>query len=112
MARPVNANAKQTRSSILTAGAEQFAQHGYDATTMREIASDAQVSLGMIRHYFGNKAGLYRTCVEGAYAAIASGRDDDSTACRLVLWDMMQQGDRKLLQHMTQVYLSARDKYT
>jgi AcrR family transcriptional regulator len=67
MARPVNANAEQTKRRILQAASELFADHGFDGTSVRQIAGGAGVSLGMIRHYFGSKEGLYRACIASAY---------------------------------------------
>jgi AcrR family transcriptional regulator len=67
MARPVNANAERTRSSILEAASVLFAARGYRGAGVRDIAQRAGVSLGMIRHYFGSKEGLYRACIGSIY---------------------------------------------
>ena len=119
MARPVNANAEETKRRILTAASELFSDHGYEGTSVRQIASGAGVSLGMIRHYFGSKEGLYRSCIDGVFEifgslgpqivqGVADGGDpvevvslalrqgfrfacENRNACRLMLWDMMQQ---------------------
>jgi AcrR family transcriptional regulator len=117
MARPVNANAEETRGRILDAASQLFARHGYEGASVRQIASAAGVSLGMIRHYFGSKDGLYDACIASAYGIYDElgrhvreelGNDDPAKAlaeavragfrharqhiwaCRLVLWDMMQ----------------------
>ncbi len=118
MARPVNANAEQTRRKILVAASELFAEHGYEGASVRQIASGAGVSLGMIRHYFGSKEGLYRACIGTAFEiygnlgshiaqGVAGGGDpravvadavrrgfrfacDNRSACKLLLWDLMQ----------------------
>ena len=67
MARPVNANAEETRNKILAAASELFAAGGFEGTSVRQIANGAGVSLGMIRHYFGSKDGLYQACIALAY---------------------------------------------
>jgi len=118
MARPVNANAEQTKRRIVLAASELFAAYGYAGTSVRQIAGSAAVSLGMIRHYFGSKRGLYRACIGTAFeifdqleeqisqgfagggdpadiveAAVRRGFRFASTnrdICKLVLWDMMQ----------------------
>jgi AcrR family transcriptional regulator len=36
-----------------------FAEHGFDKTTIREVATRAGVDPGLVHHYFGNKAGLF-----------------------------------------------------
>lgn len=40
---------------ILMAAIELFRQNGYQATSVRQIAEKAGVSLGMVNHYFGSK---------------------------------------------------------
>lgn len=67
MARPVNANAEQTKHNILLAASDLFAARGYGGAGVRDIAHRAGVSLGMIRHYFGSKEGLYRACIGSIY---------------------------------------------
>ncbi|MEM1030228.1 MAG: TetR family transcriptional regulator [Myxococcota bacterium] len=69
MARPVNANAEETKRRILDAASDLFAERGFEGTSVRQIASAANVSLGMIRHYFGSKEGLHRACLESALTA-------------------------------------------
>jgi AcrR family transcriptional regulator len=64
MARPVNADASATRGRILSSALDLFADGGMDGVTTREVAAAARVSLAMIHHYFGNKEGLYRACLE------------------------------------------------
>lgn len=49
--------AKEQR--ILKASVSLFSQNGYQATKTDDIAAQAEVSKGLIFHYFGNKAALY-----------------------------------------------------
>lgn len=67
MARPVNADAHATRARILSSALDLFADAGMTGVTTREVAAAARVSLAMIHHYFGNKEGLYRACLESMY---------------------------------------------
>jgi AcrR family transcriptional regulator len=46
------------RARIRQAALEQFAQHGYERTTIRGIAAAADVSLGLVRHHYGSKQEL------------------------------------------------------
>ena len=46
-------DAERTRARILDAAMEDFALRGFEASTLRDIASQAGVSLGLIRHHFG-----------------------------------------------------------
>ncbi|MBE5477830.1 hypothetical protein E3G68_005163 [Mycobacteroides abscessus] len=46
--------AEKIRGAALT----EFAARGVDATSLREVAARAGVSIGLIQHHFGNKGGL------------------------------------------------------
>lgn len=65
----------QTRQHIYQTAAECFSQSGYDAVSMREIAAKADVSVGLIYHYFGGKEDIARCWyieqVEALAAAMA-----------------------------------------
>jgi AcrR family transcriptional regulator len=50
--------AQQTRDAIVTAALDLFRERGYEAATMREIASRAGVSTGNAYYYFGSKEEL------------------------------------------------------
>jgi AcrR family transcriptional regulator len=52
------------RARIRQAALEQFAEHGYERTTIRGIAAAAGVSPGLVRHHFGAKEAL-RDAVDG-----------------------------------------------
>jgi len=57
MARKVDKEQRQTE--LLEAAIEVFAQRGYQATTMDDIAERAGVSKGMLYIYFKNKEALF-----------------------------------------------------
>jgi AcrR family transcriptional regulator len=48
-----------TRDAILAVARRRFATRGYDATSLRGIAADAQVDPALLIHYFGTKEGLF-----------------------------------------------------
>lgn len=50
---------KPVRDTLLKVATRQFAAVGYEATTMRGIATAAGVTLPTVYHYFGDKANLY-----------------------------------------------------
>jgi AcrR family transcriptional regulator len=51
--------APDRRESILVAAAKRFAGHGYDATTLDEIAAAAGVTKPILYRHFGSKQDLY-----------------------------------------------------
>lgn len=51
--------APDTRDTILAAARRGFAVRGYDATSVRDIATAANVDPALVIHYFGTKAGLF-----------------------------------------------------
>ncbi|MDD2337066.1 MAG: CerR family C-terminal domain-containing protein [Geobacteraceae bacterium] len=55
-----------TRIRILEAAASIFAEHGFAATTIRHISSNAQVNLAAVNYHFGSKEGLYRETIRFA----------------------------------------------
>ena len=52
-------NSSPVRDRLLKVAVQRFAASGYEATTMRSIASHAGVTLPTVYHYFGDKANLY-----------------------------------------------------
>ncbi|KRD14213.1 hypothetical protein ASE48_04125 [Mycobacterium sp. Root265] len=47
-----------SRERILDAAIKSFSQQGVSNTPLRAVADAAGVSVGLVQHYFGNKAGL------------------------------------------------------
>ena len=48
-----------TRDAILAAARRGFATRGYDATSVRAIATEAEVDPALVIHYFGTKEALF-----------------------------------------------------
>ena len=74
MARPINANAGETRRRIRQAASHLFADHGLAGASVRDIAKIADVNPAMVSHYFGNKAGLYQACIDSLYGQLDTGQ--------------------------------------
>ena len=55
-----------TRRALVAAAAEVFAEHGFEAASVRTITAAAGVNQGAITYHFGGKDGLYRAVLEGA----------------------------------------------
>lgn len=62
------------KQRIFTAAASLFAQKGYAAVSVREIANMATVNIAMINYYYGGKIGILKAivneCYEKYYTAI------------------------------------------
>lgn len=52
-----------SRAAILDAARDLFAAHGYDGASLRAVATRAGVDPGVIRHFFGDKRGLFAATV-------------------------------------------------
>ena len=53
-----------TREGIAKAARRQFAELGYDRTTIRSVASEAGVDPALVVHYFGSKQRLFLAAIE------------------------------------------------
>jgi AcrR family transcriptional regulator len=49
----------ESRERILTAARSLFGQRGYDGTTIRAIAADAEVNPALLHHFFGSKEQVF-----------------------------------------------------
>jgi AcrR family transcriptional regulator len=54
---------ESTRQAILDAAVKLFAEHGYAASSLRAITSEAGVDVAMVKHFFGGKQGLFDEAV-------------------------------------------------
>ncbi|WP_410876582.1 TetR family transcriptional regulator [Nocardia sp. A7] len=59
--RPGNTD---TRTAILDAARTRFADTGFDKTSIRAIAGDADVDPALVHHYFGTKQQLFAAAVD------------------------------------------------
>ncbi|MBF4574578.1 TetR family transcriptional regulator [Frondihabitans sp. VKM Ac-2883] len=71
-------DAANTRRLLLSSARRRFAQDGYSATRVRDIAADAGVNVALINRYFSSKEGLFEACL--AHAREELGRSDGSAA--------------------------------
>lgn len=61
------------RRALLEAALPAFATHGYDGTSVRDLARQVGVSHNLVHHHYGSKRALWQAALEHALAA--SGRD-------------------------------------
>jgi AcrR family transcriptional regulator len=61
---------KERREQLLDIGRSLFAQKGFDATSVEEIAQKAGVSKPVVYEHFGGKEGLYAVVVDREMSAL------------------------------------------
>jgi AcrR family transcriptional regulator len=57
----------EPRERILSAAGQEFAERGYEATTVRDICLAAGVNVAAVNYYFGDKRRLYIESVKHAH---------------------------------------------
>ena len=66
----LSAKAQATRQRLLDAAIGLFAERGYEGTSVRDSCRAAEISINMVHHYFGNKAGLRQKIIDGFAADV------------------------------------------
>ncbi|MDR3564327.1 MAG: TetR family transcriptional regulator [Negativicutes bacterium] len=56
---------KDAQAKLIAAATPLFAQKGFTAVTIRELAEAAEVNVAAISYYFGGKEALYQAVLEG-----------------------------------------------
>ncbi len=59
-----------TREALIRAGLDLFGRHGFEASSIREIAQAAGVNSAGIAYHFGGKDGLRQACAEAVVATM------------------------------------------
>jgi AcrR family transcriptional regulator len=67
MARPVNANAEETRRRLVDLAIGQFARNGFQGATSRQLARMAGLNVAIVNYHFRSKQGLYDAAVDEVY---------------------------------------------
>ena len=98
MSHPVINVDLTAKARIRQAALELFALNGSDGTSMRAISSRAGVTVGLITHHFGTKAGLIQAVeddlLDGIANAIAYQETDESVD------GVVRKLDQRLLDHI------------
>lgn len=77
----LRADGDATRTALLDAATELFAEHGYAGAGVRAITTAGGTNVSSVKYYFGDKAGLYVACVEAACDALLAVRPLPSDGC-------------------------------
>jgi TetR/AcrR family transcriptional regulator len=67
---------ERTKEVIIKAALGEFAKRGFEGASLRDMASRAGTTHGLIRHHFGSKDEVFRACVD--YAVEVYWRDEAS----------------------------------
>lgn len=67
---PADTRGDRTRRAIVAAARERFATHGYEESTLADVASDAGVSGPTVAFHFGSKTGLLAAVIGDYYDAL------------------------------------------
>ena len=62
--------ADKVREAILSAGAEAFAQYGYDKTTVEDIARLAHKAKTSVYYYFNGKADIFKNVLKSEFSKL------------------------------------------
>ncbi|MAW85573.1 MAG: TetR family transcriptional regulator [Phyllobacteriaceae bacterium] len=63
-----------TRERVLDAAERLFADHGFDAVSIRQIAQEAEVTLGVVGFHSGSKEALFSTILKRRVDMLSAGR--------------------------------------
>lgn len=76
--RPARTSASDgpgARDRILAAARNEFAERGYDKTSIRGIAKTAEVDPALVHHYFGTKEQVFEAAIELIFAPAMAAPD-------------------------------------
>ena len=68
--KAISDNDAGTREALIRAGLDLFGRHGFEASSIRQIAQVAGVNSAGIAYHFGGKDGLRQACAEAVVATM------------------------------------------
>ena len=78
-------SAGERREQLIDVARELFAEKGFDATSIEEVASRAKVSKPVVYEHFGGKEGLYAVIVDRELSDISSTMLTNRRSCGSVV---------------------------
>ena len=89
---------QRTEAAILNAAREQFAEAGFERTTIRSVAAAASVDPALVMQHFGSKEALFATATRWASdheTLLSATRDQVPAAALADLLGKFEDGDRE-----------------
>jgi AcrR family transcriptional regulator len=86
-------NSSEPKKRILASAISLFAQKGFAAVGVREIAAEAGVNIAMISYYFDGKVGILKEILEeffDTYMRVFEGIDDESKTPEACVQDLIR----------------------
>src|SRR5882762_11783567 len=80
----LDATSADTKTRILDAAEHLFMEHGFEATSLRQLTSAASVNLAAVNYHFGSKEELFQ--------AVLTRRLDPMNQERIVLLTKLESG--------------------
>src|ERR687892_2379373 len=80
--RRVRMTGQERRSQLLDIGRAVFAERGFEAASIEEVAQRAQITKPVVYGHFGGKEGLYAVVVDREVRALLDGVTQSLTAGR------------------------------
>ena len=71
-AKRTRMSASERREQLIAVARGLFAERGFDATSVEEVAARAQVSKPVVYEHFGGKEGLYAVVVDREITTISA----------------------------------------
>lgn len=90
----------QRREQLITLGRKLFAEKGFDATSVEEIAASANVSKPVVYEHFGGKEGLYAVVVDREIQALLGAITDSLMAADRHPRDLVERAALALLDYI------------
>lgn len=96
---PTTPKGKRTRTQILDAARQVFAQDGYVGATMSRVAEAAGVSLGGLYRYFTNKEDVFEALIGDIHEELYRASGTPEHDFRTTPFDALLDANRGYLQH-------------
>ncbi|MGH1561851.1 TetR/AcrR family transcriptional regulator [Mumia sp. DW29H23] len=89
--RSSKAQSEINRAHLVDLAGTLFAERGYDAVSLDDVAHEAGLTRGAVYHHFGSKRGLFVAAVGRAHETVAA-RVEAAASAEVDLWDGLVAG--------------------